>query len=230
MSRVRPAEVGARAVGGELVDTWRCGHSPGKYPGGYPAAFLDRAKALFSFEPVLHVCAGGVDEDTRVDLWHDVARPRPDGVRGVRPTVVADGRLLPFKPASFGLVLLDPPWSRAWTRSMYALDEDDYPDPSALLYAALDVVRPGGFVGFLHLHIPPTPPGTRRVARINVVAGNDSSARLRRFTVFQATPAAGEPVQRSSQPVNAPGARTRQRDVGRGPVRPPATLDRWSVA
>jgi SAM-dependent methyltransferase len=168
-----------------------------------------------------------------VDVFHDRARPRPDGVRGVNPSVLADGRALPFRAGSFGLVLIDSPWSKEWTRKMYALREQDYPTPDALLRESVRVCRPGGFVGIMHLVIPPTPLGTVRVARLNVVALENvtGSRRLRRFTVYQKH-AAGEPVH---PPADVAQTRTRSRRSRRralevnGSARPSWTLASWGV-
>lgn len=52
--------------------------------------------------PILHVCAGPVEDfgDVRVDRY----------VRPIPPAVIADWTELPFADDSFGCVFADPPW------------------------------------------------------------------------------------------------------------------------
>ncbi len=112
--------------------------------GAYPARYLERVLALFpSPGRVLHVFSGAVPEGpwVRVDLMPTRA-PRPD--------VVADAMALPFAPATFDLVLADPPYSKP--------DAARYSTPMVNRRKALAsiaaVVKPGGCLVWLDTQVP----------------------------------------------------------------------------
>jgi ubiquinone/menaquinone biosynthesis C-methylase UbiE len=68
-----------------------------------------------------------------------------------RPTVMADGRQLPFRDGCFAGVLIDPPYTVEYAEELYGTE---YPRPSHLLAEASRVVVPGCRVGFLHFLVP----------------------------------------------------------------------------
>ena len=146
--------------------------------GAFPYKFLTRALVELQADPrdVLHVCSGCL---SRTDVRGGV---RIDIRQAALPDARADGRALPFQDGSFGAVLIDPPYTEDWARSLY---NTDYPRPSHLLTEACRVVRPGGRVGILHF-IVPSPPrgrGIHLVKVIGVTTGCDFQ--IRAFTVYQ---------------------------------------------
>lgn len=148
--------------------------APAPVWGAYPAGFLAWAVGQLRCRPaeVLHVCSGSLGSDipgVRVDL-------RPEAL----PTVVADGRALPFRTSAFGGVLLDPPYSVEYAEDLYGTD---YPRPSHLLAEASRVVRPGGLIGILHFLVPAVPPGCSFVAVRGMTTG--LGYRIRAFTIYQ---------------------------------------------
>lgn len=123
---------------------------------------------------VLHVCSGMLTRDdvgggVRVDI-------RPEQ----RPDVVADGRALPFADASFGGVLIDPPYCVEYAEELYGTD---YPRPAHLLAEASRVVRPCGRIGFVHYLVPFPPERCRIVSVTGVTQG--CGYRIRAFTVLE---------------------------------------------
>lgn len=113
--------------------------------GGYPIGFLQRAYTIMGVtdpSKVLHVCSGSVLVGICVDI-------RPEK----RPTVVADGRHLPFLEASFDWVLSDPPYSLDHADNLYGTGSV-YPSPHTLAQECLRVLRPWGILGFMHHMVP----------------------------------------------------------------------------
>lgn len=142
--------------------------------GAFPRRFLPWACRQLQAAPseVLHVCSGMLtraDGGLRVDLRRDA-----------RPTVIADGRALPFKDGTFRAVLIDPPWSVEYARDLYGTE---YPRPSHLLAEASRVVRPCGRIGFVHFLVPSPPPRARLVAVKGITTG--CGYRIRALTIFE---------------------------------------------
>lgn len=150
------------------------GPAPGAVWGSYPHGFLEWAlkQLRCSSAEVLHVCSGSLALSTpgvRVDLR-----------LAARPSVLADGRALPFPSGHFAGALLDPPYSVEYAEDLYGTD---YPRPAHLLAEASRVVRPGGLLGILHFLVPAVPPGCRFVAVKGVTTG--LGYRIRAFTIYQ---------------------------------------------
>ncbi len=141
--------------------------------GGYPQGWLRWALTLLRCQPseVLHVCSGGLQagQGVRVDIRSEA-----------RPDVVADGRALPFRDECFRAVLVDPPYTVEYARTLYGTE---YPRPSHLLREASRVCRPGGRIGFLHFLVPMPPKRTRIVGVWGVWQG--CGYRMRGFTVLE---------------------------------------------
>lgn len=143
--------------------------------GAYPQRFVPWALRELGSPPahqVLHVCSGRLGPDVpgvRVDLM-----PR------ARPTVLADGRRLPFRDGAFSAVLIDPPYTVEYAEALY---QTEYPRPSHLLREAARVLRPGGAIGFLHFLVPFKPPGCRTVRVVGITQG--PGYRIRAWTVFR---------------------------------------------
>ena len=97
-----------------------------------------------------------------------------------RPTVQANGTALPFRDATFGAVMLDPPYSDEYARNLYGTEN---PRPSWLLKEAARVVKPGGRIGLLHVAIPFSPPGCWLVRVEGVTTG--VGFRIRAFTIYE---------------------------------------------
>jgi SAM-dependent methyltransferase len=113
--------------------------------GGYPLRFLARAYALLGVtdpDAMLHICSGSMVRGTRVDVRRSVA-----------PSVVADGRSLPFRDESFQWAMIDPPYSEEYATNLYGTGAR-YPSPASLLAEAARVLKPGGRIGFLHFQVP----------------------------------------------------------------------------
>lgn len=139
--------------------------------GAYPKGFVPWACRLLNVAPanVLHVCAGSVDSGITVDIR-----------RSVRPSVVADGRALPFRDNAFDAVMIDPPYTIEYASGLYGTD---YPRPSHLLAEASRVVKPDGPIGFLHFLVPLPPPGCAFERVVGIVTG--LGYRIRAFTVYR---------------------------------------------
>lgn len=147
----------------------------GDFPdgGGYPHGFLKRAFEILSVtDPadVLHVCSGSMKIGVRVDV-------RPE----TRPTVVADGRALPFADNAFQWVMVDPPYSREYAENLYGTGRL-YPDPHTLVKECLRVLRPCGFLGFMHHMVPKFARPARLVTVYAITQGPGYNVRA--WTVF----------------------------------------------
>ena len=113
--------------------------------GGYPHGFLRRAYAIMevtNIDAVLHVCSGSMKTGIRIDI------------RGsLRPTVIADVRVLPFRDHSFQWILADPPYTQDYAQNLYGTG-GVYPDPHQLVQECLRVLAPNGRLGFMHHMVP----------------------------------------------------------------------------
>jgi hypothetical protein len=126
--------------------------------GQYPRGFIERVLPWLrcARHEILHICSGSLPpgEGIRVDI-------RPEA----KPDVLADGRNLPrdrFPDGSVAAVLLDPPYSEDYAKSLYGVE---YPRPSHLLAEAARVVRRGGRIAIVH-YIPPLPPPGTSVVKV----------------------------------------------------------------
>lgn len=144
--------------------------------GRYPKGWLEHVIRLrflgtVSRHEILHVCAGtlGPTEAWTVDLRAEA-----------QPRVVADGRKLPFRDASFKAIMLDPPYSEAYARNLYGTDN---PRPSWLLAEAARVVVPCGRIGILHVAIPFAPPNAFLVGCWGISIGVGFRGRF--FSVYE---------------------------------------------
>jgi len=144
--------------------------------GRYPRGFLRHVLKLrllgdVARGDVLHVCSGTLSASER---WTVDVRAE------ARPRVQASGAALPFRDASFKAVMLDPPYSDTYARSLYGVDN---PRPSHLLREAARVVAPGGRIGILHVAIPFAPAGAHLVRVYPVSTG--VGFRIRAFTIYE---------------------------------------------
>ena len=119
----------------------------GDFPdgGGYPRRFLEKAFEIMGVtdpEKVLHVCSGSMKIGITVDM-------RPE----MHPKIVADARSLPFAADTFQWIMTDPPYSQEYAENLYGTG-DAYPNPHSLCDECLRVLKPGGYLGFMH-HIVP---------------------------------------------------------------------------
>jgi hypothetical protein len=145
--------------------------------GRYPNGFIDHVVSNQLLGPdvqrdeILHVCSGtlGPVERWTVDLRLEA-----------RPAVVASGNALPFADGAFKAIMLDPPYSDAYARDLYRVEN---PRPSWLLREAARVVRPCGRIGLLHVAIPFAPPRCEFVKVYGISTG--AGYRIRAFTVYQ---------------------------------------------
>lgn len=144
--------------------------------GRFPKGFLDHVLATrwlgnVRRNEVLHVCSGTLSE---TETWTVDIRPE------ARPTVVADGRALPFRDGAFPAILLDPPYSEEYARNLY---KQGNPRPSWLLKEAARVVAPNGRIGILHVAVPFAPPGCFLVGVWGVTIG--VGFRIRALTIYE---------------------------------------------
>ena len=170
----RPSYEGPRGiphVSDEQADADPDGYAVfGRYPKGFLSWFLKRQLlGNVGRDDVLHVCSGTLTEKWTVDVRAQA-----------RPAVQADGAALPFRDASFRAVAIDPPYSDAYARNLYGVEN---PRPSWLLREAARVVTPGGRVGILHVAIPFAPPDCFLVRVWPVSTG--VGFRIRAFTVYE---------------------------------------------
>ena len=142
----------------------------GQYPRGLIAKILPWLRC--ERHEILHVCSGCLPrgEGIRVDI-------RP----AARPDILADGRNLPLRDGSIAAVMLDPPYSPAYTKGLYGVDE--YPRPAHLMAEAARVVRPGGRIAFVHYITPKPPRGTRFVRAFGLSTGFDMP--IRALSIFE---------------------------------------------
>jgi hypothetical protein len=141
---------------------WSCrpvaNHGNGLH-GMYPHSFLPRALSLFpGAKDILHCPSGSLRELPRghvtVDLVSDKMR---------HPMVIGNAAELPFNDSSFDLALSDPPYPRAylygevWHIEQLSVEYATPPFPMRkFLGEAWRVLRPGGFLGMLHVYSPMT--------------------------------------------------------------------------
>ncbi len=144
----------------------------GRYPNGFIAHVVANQflGADVGRDDILHVCSGtlGPVEKWTVDLRIEA-----------RPRIVAAGNRLPFADDTFKAVMLDPPYSDAYARDLYGVEN---PRPSWLLREAARVVRPNGRIGLLHVAVPFTPPRCEWVTSYGICTG--AGYRIRAFTVY----------------------------------------------
>lgn len=173
---MRPAYEGARGVPHVSDDQGQGDPDGFAVFGRYPKGLLRHVLKLrllgdVGREDVLHVCSGTLGPDER---WTIDVRPE------ARPLVVADGKALPFRAGAFKAVMLDPPYSDAYARNLYGVEN---PRPSWLLREAARVVVAGGRIGILHVAIPFAPPlcHLTRVYPVSTGVG----FRIRALTIYE---------------------------------------------
>lgn len=173
-ARKRTPQPGRRTANRGLWAVNDCFVAPAPVWGSYPHGFLEWATKQLRCSPaeVLHVCSGSLGAGT--------PGPRVDLRLAAAPSVVADGRALPFPSDHFAGALLDPPYSVEYAEDLYGTE---YPRPAHLLSEASRVVRPGGLLAILHFLVPAVPAGCRFVAVKGVTTG--LGYRIRAFTIYQ---------------------------------------------
>jgi len=163
---------------GWIYGVWYCGTAWDRVRlhGQYPPTFLKRAISLFpGAERILHCPSGTVTgPGVTVDAISDAVRC---------PQIVAMADALPFRDASFDLWLSDPPYTPS--------DSDKYgckPFPlGKMMKEAHRVIRPGGFLGVLHIYYPSYRRKTWKLrGLIAVVTGFQRATRM--FSIFERLP------------------------------------------
>jgi hypothetical protein len=111
------------------------------YYGAYPPSYLKRVYSLFpDAKNILHLFSGKAEtNDITVDI-------NP----GLRPSVAANAKHLPFKSNIFDLVISDPPYTKADAQK-YGTSS---PSTSAVTRELAHVTKAGGIVVWLCTHPP----------------------------------------------------------------------------
>ena len=146
---------------------------PSPVYGQYPRGLIKRMLPWLCCErhEILHVCSGALPrgEGIRVDV-------RPEA----QPDILADGRALPLADRSVAAVMIDPPYSPEYAKSLYGIE---YPRPSHLLREAARVVRPGGRIAIVHYITPKPVAGLVFVKAFGLSTGFDMP--MRAITVYE---------------------------------------------
>jgi SAM-dependent methyltransferase len=153
----------------DLVDELAPAPVYGQYPRGLIAKMLPWLRC--ARHEILHVCSGSLPrgEGIRVDI-------RP----AARPDFIADGRKLPFAAGAHAAVMIDPPYSEGYAKSLYGVK---YARPAHLLREAARVVRPGGRIAIVHYITPKPVKGTRFVKAFGLSTGFDMP--MRAVTIYE---------------------------------------------
>jgi hypothetical protein len=111
-------------------------------------------------------CEFGVSTDFRAETGADIIAPFD---------------AIPMPDGCFGAVLADPPYADHWQGQWHG----NLPKPKHILREATRLVRPGGFIGILHIIVIPayTEFGVQRVGLHPVLAGPNNAVRV--FNVFR---------------------------------------------
>lgn len=154
-------------------DLAEMGPAPVAVYGQYPKALIPKMLPWLrcARHEILHVCSGSLPrgEGIRVDI-------RPEA----QPDILADGRKLPLPDGSIAAVMIDPPYSEDYARSLYGVD---YPRPSHLLREASRVVKPGGRIAIVHYITPKPVDGLVFVKAFGLSTGFDMP--MRAVTIFE---------------------------------------------
>lgn len=160
---------------GWILGVWYCGTAwqETRLHGEYPPTFLDRALGLFPDAMKIVHCPSGtvLGPGLTIDLIRDDVRC---------PQVVANAAKLPLASGSADLMLSDPPYTEK-DSAIYGCA----PFPMReFMDQAHRVLCRGGYLGILHLYIPPyRATDWKLVATIAVLTGFSRATRL--FSVFQ---------------------------------------------
>ena len=161
---------------GWLSGVWYCStYRKGTLYGQYPSSFLPRVLALFPDldETRLLHCPSGIV--TGPGMTVDIKSHAPGC-----PSILASVDALPFKDGSFDLYLADPPYSDKDSKK-YGTKHFPF---MKFRDEAFRVVSSGGYLGLLHLYVPPI---NRRYWRTRgifaVVTGPNK--RVRAFTLLR---------------------------------------------
>jgi hypothetical protein len=141
--------------------------------GEFPPNFLKRALALFpGAQEVLHCPSGTVvGPGTTIDRVRDKVRC---------PQIVADAAALPIQSGTIDLVLSDPPYSDEDSK---IYDCPPFPQ-KRFMSEARRVLRRGGYLGVLHLYLPPYRKSEwKLVGIICIITAPSRSPRI--FSIFK---------------------------------------------
>jgi ParB-like nuclease domain len=160
---------------GWIYGVWYCGTAwqETRLHGEYPPTFLDRALGLFpDAKKIVHCPSGTVlGPGLTIDLSQDDVR---------YPQIVANAAKLPLASGSADLMLSDPPYTEK-DSAIYGCAPFPLKD---FMDEAHRVLCRGGYLGILHLYIPPyRATDWKLVATIAVLTGFSRATRL--FSVFQ---------------------------------------------
>ena len=141
-----------------------------KYPGGFPMYFerrlLDILLSLGAPRDmkILHPFGGHAEYGITIDINS-----------GAGADIIGDAHALPFRDASFDVVILDPPYSNEQSQQLYGSGPLHF---KKYITEAARVLRSGGFLVMYHTHSYPGAPGYRLRARILIETRVNHLARI----------------------------------------------------
>lgn len=126
---------------------WALGPPNTGYPGAFPRGLINRVKRKWWGKNRLWMFSGGFhyNGDITIDIKLDL-----------KPKIVANCEMIPFKDNSFDFVFADPPYSKEEAMDLYQLP---YVNIIKTINEMVRVCRPGGYILFLHRLVPKVFPG-----------------------------------------------------------------------
>jgi SAM-dependent methyltransferase len=141
-----------------------------KYYGMYPLTYLERIRLLFGdIKPLVHLFSGVV-----IPVKDEIT---VDNDKEMNPTYCCEADNLPFKSNSIGCIVADPPYSIEDAKK-YTCRK--YPKMSSVFKECSRVLKPGGYLVFLHTHLLQVSKSTNLHLRgtIGILTGTNAKIRL----------------------------------------------------
>ena len=139
-------------------DVWALGPSSTGYPGAFPRGLIPKIKRKWWGSKRLWLFSG---------TFEDIDGITVDIKKELKPLVIANCEILPFKSNSLDFVMADPPYSKEESLNLYNLP---YVNIIKTLNEMIRVCKPGGYILFLHRLVPQVFPGLRLSKDTNCMA------------------------------------------------------------